>query len=275
MKKTIVAIASTLVCFGFVWAAEDAPLTNDICLGCHEDLGPRLAKTTHSAGNRVNCVDCHGSGAAHAEDPKASNIKGLKDAGSEEVFKTCTKCHSTLVKNHSSHFRSGSACLSCHDMWHSEKTAKAAPNPLPKLVKGRTWEMCFPCHNAQRAEFNKPYHHRSGKTENGCVACHNPHASSKELRSPAVEKRCAQCHVEAAGPFVYIHMGTKSHGCMECHIPHGSMTPNLLAQTSVTYNCLSCHVPPQTHDLGKERYRKCTACHAAVHGSNLSPKFFE
>jgi predicted CXXCH cytochrome family protein len=68
---------------------------------------------------------------------------------------------------------------------------------------------------------------------------------------------------------------------MSCHEPHGSTNPMALTRPRVDQLCLECHSlieggtfgsqPPSFHDLRSPRYRNCTTCHVAVHGSNTSP----
>ena len=74
----------------------------------------------------------------------------------------------------------------------------------------------------------------------------------------------------------------KTDGCWACHEPHGSANPRMLTRHEVRLVCLECHsniavgktvggVPPAFHDLRSPRYRNCTVCHAAIHGSQSSP----
>jgi hypothetical protein len=60
----------------------------------------------------------------------------------------------------------------------------------------------------------------------------------------------------------------------------------MLLWARVEQLCLSCHSqtggprtygsqPPSFHDLTLPRYRNCTTCHTAVHGSNLSPQLLK
>jgi predicted CXXCH cytochrome family protein len=72
---------------------------------------------------------------------------------------------------------------------------------------------------------------------------------------------------------------------MSCHEPHGSVKPSALTRTRVDQLCLECHSPitggtlgsqpPSIHDLRSPRYRECTVCHVAIHGSNTSTLFLK
>ena len=101
------------------------------------------------------------------------------------------------------------------------------------------------------------------------------------------ELPCLSCHAETcAGPFVFQHVTGSGGDCLSCHQPHGSNNPNMLQWARVDQLCLSCHSqtggpktygsqPPSFHDLTLPRYRNCTTCHVAVHGSNLSPQLLK
>ena len=58
-----------------------------------------------------------------------------------------------------------------------------------------------------------------------------------------------------------------------------------LTRPTVSQLCLECHSPisggtlgsqpPSFHDLLSPRYRNCTTCHVAIHGSNSSPELLK
>jgi predicted CXXCH cytochrome family protein len=80
---------------------------------------------------------------------------------------------------------------------------------------------------------------------------------------------------------VFPHTGGVAGDCQSCHEPHGSNNGKMLIRASVDQLCLECHttapagtlgsMQPSFHDLRSPRYRNCTTCHIAVHGSNSSP----
>jgi DmsE family decaheme c-type cytochrome len=122
-----------------------------------------------------------------------------------------------------------------------------------------------------------------------CLDCHNPHGRpiEKGLKlTRAGEVPCLNCHAEKRGPFVFEHVSGIAGNCLSCHESHGSSNSKMLQWARVDQLCLSCHSriggaatigsqPPSFHDLTLPRYRNCTTCHAAVHGSNLSPQFLK
>jgi hypothetical protein len=81
------------------------------CEECHGDEYQKLMKHEHKS---LSCEGCHGSGQAHALDPRTDNI--LKSS-----FATCLRCHEAnpsrpkwhkqiVSKNH----YTGSKCTECH-----------------------------------------------------------------------------------------------------------------------------------------------------------------
>ena len=60
--------------------------------------------------------------------------------------------------------------------------------------------------------------------------------------------------------------------------------PRLLKRSEVRFLCLECHADtpgvfspgtPSFHNLAQTSWQNCTTCHVNIHGSNLSPVFFE
>ena len=81
------------------------------CEECHADEYQRLMKHEHKS---LSCEGCHGSGQAHAKDPRTDNIQ-------KSSFATCLRCHEAnpsrpkwhkqiVSKNH----YTGSKCTECH-----------------------------------------------------------------------------------------------------------------------------------------------------------------
>ncbi len=277
MKKVILAI-TFLLFTGCCFATKTKPeiVGSNTCVMCHDTVETEINKTPHNPQNGVQCEDCHGPGSKHADDPSPDNIFNFKNKSTRSIFKKCFKCHGDMHKNWSSHFLEGKSCLNCHDTWHSEKTVNEFPIPKPNLLKDGSAALCFKCHITQKIEFARPFHHQFSGTGNSCLRCHNPHKSRKEIRPRQMSQKCGSCHPDTSGPFVYVHLGTQHNGCLECHKPHGSTNPNLLIRNNTRFLCLSCHADtPMFHNQADPKYKNCTSCHSAIHGSNVSPKFFE
>jgi len=276
MKKAlpILILIAGVILFGQPSVTAAERIGDDMCLGCHDTLLPALQRTPHYSVNSVECEDCHGPGSDHMEDPSPENIISFRQQAGREITDICKSCH-TEFHTGSSHYEEQRSCLSCHDMWHSDATVSDDPTPNVHLVKSKTESLCTTCHQKVAHDFMKPYRHKQVLFANVCLNCHNPHQSERELRARQIERKCITCHPDAGGPFVYVHLGTRHEGCLECHVPHGTPNPNLLTRPDPRFLCLSCHTDvPAFHDQTDPRYRQCTSCHTAVHGSNVSRKLF-
>jgi DmsE family decaheme c-type cytochrome len=265
------------------------------CADCHEEQVKGFATNPHARyshkdksahGPEDFCATCHGDGTKHIEaDGDIHLIQTFHGAAGAEL---CLSCHDTKTSPHDSFetgFHSNSAavnCLSCHSI---HKSAAKSEHLLAKAPGA----LCATCHTTQAASFrNKPYVHRLDRGGMTCLDCHAPHARRGEPVNMTVqgELPCLNCHSELRGPFVFDHVTGSAGDCLSCHQPHGSNNPNMLLWARVDQLCLSCHSqtggprtlgsqPPSFHDLTLPRYRNCTTCHVAVHGSNLSPQLLK
>jgi DmsE family decaheme c-type cytochrome len=271
-------------------AASELPKCGD----CHTDVANAFAANPHARvahGEKKSdpsdlCSTCHGDGTKHIESGGSEFIAipiGL--SGAEE---TCKACHDQAHGAHDSfatgvHANSGAVnCLTCHSIH------KAVPKSEHLLAK-TPGELCATCHTPETASFqNKPYAHRLDRGGMTCLDCHSPHARRGEPVKMTVqgELPCLSCHADLRGPFVFQHVTGSGGDCLSCHQSHGSNNPNMLLWARVDQLCLSCHSqtggpktygsqPPSFHDLSQPRYRNCTTCHVAVHGSNVSPQLLK
>jgi len=271
-------------------AATELPKCGD----CHTAEVEAFANNPHARTSRREkkpdpndvCSTCHGDGTKHMEaGGDASLIHTLKGLpGSED----CLSCHDSKTNAHDSfatgvHSNTAAVnCLSCHSIH------KPAPKTEHLLAKA-PGALCATCHATEAASFqNKPYAHRLDRGGMTCLDCHSPHARRGEPVKMTVqgELPCLNCHSELRGPFVFDHVTGSAGTCLSCHQPHGSNNPNMLLWARASQLCLSCHSqtggpktlgsqPPSFHDLTLPRYRNCTSCHVAVHGSNLSPQLLK
>ncbi len=268
--------------------ANVAPAEAVDCGACHEQqvkdfaLNPHARKRCEPANsNPVVCTGCHGDGKDHAEaGGDKSLIRGMKG---REGSAQCVTCHRE-TKDHQS-FKTGSHasteavhCQSCHSIHKPHAKAQ-------KLLAKPETEICATCHSNVVAGFkNKPYAHRLGRTME-CSSCHEPHGRpGKEMmkETSAGEAICLSCHAEKRGPYVFPHVQDSAGSCQSCHQPHGSNNPKQLIRPQIDKLCLECHSnlggaaigsqPPSIHNTTLARWKNCTVCHTAVHGSNRSPQ---
>ena len=276
--------------------AAQKPEAPPKCGDCHTEEVAKFAGNPHARySHRLSkvskpdlndsCETCHGNGTKHMEaggdKTLIQTFHGVADA------ELCLSCHQKADEHasFSTGFHGNSAtvnCLSCHSIHNS----------FPKnehLIAKAPGELCATCHINQASSFrNKPYAHRLDRGGMTCLDCHNPHDRKGQTvaLTRVGELPCLNCHAEKRGPFVFDHVTGSAGDCLSCHQAHGSTNPKMLTWARVDQLCLSCHSqtgaantlgsqPPSFHDLRSPRYRNCTTCHTAVHGSNLSPQLLK
>jgi DmsE family decaheme c-type cytochrome len=264
-------------------AAESQYVGSETCKGCHEDQFKNFEAGPHSRTNLPKirgeaahgCESCHGPGAAHvAGGGDKTKIFTYIGAKPEAITKRCMACHESNPEQRefmrSTHNENGIACTSCHSVHHST---------LEYLLVKKQTSLCFSCHAEQKADFQKPFHHRVEEGLIECADCHNAHGAlrDRQLRStPDQDMVCLKCHSDKRGPFVFEHEPVKADGCQTCHTAHGSPYPRMLLTARVNTLCLQCHtgIPPGPHPQNAFR-QDCILCHMSIHGSNIDPKFFK
>ena len=274
-------------------AAPAAAPTTLSCGDCH-DQAKVFATNAHAYGKAKGgvvpnsvCESCHGPGAAHIE-AGGDKTQIYKPAGREGADKVCLKCHDNgtdrISRHGGMHANSPQVnCLTCHSI-HS------AVSKEPHLLAKEQISLCNTCHTTQVASFrNKPYAHRIGRGGMACTSCHEPHGrparDSLRMTASGESQPCYSCHSDKRGPFVFNHPPASVADCTTCHEPHGSSNPKQLKRAEVWQLCIECHSPigaetfgsqpPSFHNLQTARYRNCTTCHVAVHGSNRDPQLFK
>jgi DmsE family decaheme c-type cytochrome len=298
-RRTLIGVAAVILwlCLaspGVVVAQQEAEVL-PACSDCHTEaeafMGNPHARGTLTDGTVPSavCESCHGDGTAHIEaggDPSLIFLPVGFD-GSQ----VCLQCHN-LNDDQQSHRNSVHAnsktvnCLTCHSVHH-------AVTSEPHLLARKQLELCASCHSTKATAMrNKPFQHRIGRGGMECSSCHNPHGRIEDqaLReTKAGEPICLSCHAEVRGPHVFPHAametGDSKQSCQNCHQVHGSNNPKQLKRANVFQLCLECHSPivgttlgsqpPSFHNINLPRYRHCTTCHVAVHGSNRSPSLMK
>jgi len=273
---------------------------DSVCTNCHDEneSKPILAIYQTAHGNKADsrtpsCQACHGESEKHLSSKSAApdilfgNKRGTSSAFSPSVVKdqntACLSCHEKDQKR--THWQGGAhqvadvACTSCHE------THAAHDKVRDKRTQP---DVCFTCHQDQKAQIRKFSHHPIGEGKTACSDCHNPHGSAgpKLLVKNTVTETCYTCHAEKRGPYLWEHQPV-TEDCTNCHTPHGSnITP--LLKSRPPFMCDECHDGPHqskspvaenaagiqggltSPGQPSENFtgRACMNCHSMVHGSN-------
>ena len=275
----------------------------DTCIRCHDEDSEfpvfSIFKTKHAqpADKRtpfahLQCETCHGPGANHAKRVRPEQKQApiiafgprsklapdhVNPVSPEDQNRICLSCHrgdARIGWNASVHESNNLACVSCHKIHVAQD---------PVLATTTQPEVCYKCHQKERADFFKPSVHPVRFGEMTCTDCHNPHGGNTDamLVKPTINQTCYTCHADKRGPFLWEHAPV-AENCTLCHTPHGSIYSALLVKNPPLL-CQQCHSqaghpsvartadslpggisPPSPFLL----VGACTNCHSEVHGSN-------
>ena len=259
------------------------------CADCHDDIVDSFKNTIHGrissyeskvVGVKAGCEACHGPASKHIDNEDPSEIISFKSKKltPQEKSAICLRCHTSgdvADWRGCRHEMSNVACTDCHVI-HKNTGKYSLVEKEPQL--------CYRCHQKQRAQAYMPSHHPIKEGKMVCTDCHNPHSSTNRwmLRTEErVNDLCFKCHADKEGPFVFEHAPVVEN-CLICHEPHGTIANNLLKQNE-PFICLQCHhihfhaglEAHESYGIGKVNAiqqvmtTKCTECHSQIHGSNL------
>jgi len=285
-------------------ATADRSLKGDAaCTRCHDETesNPILSiyKTPHGVkadARTPGCQSCHGASEAHIKNAQGSSTRPLVDinfgARSETPVEaqagTCLGCHKSGLRMHwagSEHERRDIPCTACHQVHQQDD---------PVLNKVTQPEVCFRCHQTQRAQIHRISTHPIAAGKMTCSDCHNPHGSTgpRLMAKGSINETCYTCHAERRGPFLWEHSPV-SDDCTSCHTPHGSNNAALL-KTRTPWLCQECHSADHSGPINsganlpsgnattvngllplanqapraQTNGRNCLSCHPLIHGSN-------
>lgn len=294
-------------------ANPDDYVGSETCKACHEDQFKNFSGTKHAKLKEVaswrdkakGCESCHGPGKEHVENGgDKTKIISFVGKNSKEISETCLSCHAGK-ENHNNfrrgeHFRNDVGCTDCHTA-HGQPFVNSKPDSASfpadtslqnpgvanvAMLKQSEPQLCMSCHTETKAQFSKPFRHKVMEGAMKCSSCHNAHGGFEQKQvnlSVGADSACVKCHSNKQGPFAFEHAPLKTEGCAACHSPHGSSNPKMLNRSSVKQLCMECHSAideqlapgvPSFHNQATVRYRDCTVCHSAIHGSNSSKVFF-
>lgn len=268
-----------------------------LCNGCHDKKF--TGKDVHPPVKEGRCTDCH--------DPHQSPYQfQLRAAGSDLCFQchdkamvggryvhgpvaagSCTACHNPHASDNPKLLMAegNDVCFACHSEKEEELKEK-------KHVHTPVQELCINCHSPHSADYKynlnadgkkdlcltcheeKGEHIKSAKvkhggldTKDGCLACHDPHASNyaDQLKMQPADL-CLSCHNreynsgkdKIKNMKALLDQNKDHHGpirekdCSACHNPHGSDN----------FRLLRAYFPPVFYAPYKaSNYQLCFMCH--------------
>jgi predicted CXXCH cytochrome family protein len=258
-----------------------------LCLSCHPKIeAVQKAKFVHSPVRKGECRECH--------DPHASKNPGQLVDSQDRL---CRKCHDVsrpgIQKAHFQFPMGKVNCTSCHNPHGSDQAGLIRSNahkvfrgcgnchkregssPQELIVRGS--DLCFKCHSKKKDDLKRKVVHKA--TEEGCTACHTPHASDdRGLLKGAERPLCFGCHGDVRDHMtgsVSIHPVKAEGGrCTICHEPHASDRPRLFPADTIDM-CKKCHTKhaqfghpygPGVIDPRTNQIVTCLSCHGP-HGT--------
>jgi predicted CXXCH cytochrome family protein len=218
----------------------------------------------------------------------------------------CVGCHKpdspAFVTRHLKYPVAKADCTSCHDPHGSDQPAlllntvhppvltrmcsqchQAPDSATPFATTRAGYELCKGCHNDMVvATLAKARLHWPVADKQGCVNCHNPHASKRpKLLKADTAGLCGSCHGETLRAIKSVaskHAPVDSGTCTVCHSPHASSGVFLVDQPSANELCTTCHDYTQhsAHPIGEKAVDprnnnlrvSCLSCHNG-HGTEF------
>jgi predicted CXXCH cytochrome family protein len=202
-------------------SVKHGPTVNQECLGCHRQSAEPFKIGFPAVGTQELCLICHTS---------KKQWLSRKEMHGPMLLGGCTLCHNPHGENHK------------YQLW--------AEGSL---------DLCIACHsnkaNLVSEKDRVPYVH-GVIFGNGCVACHNPHATDEQfMLNKPINTLCLSCHQTVlakspghpvarhpvAGPKDPLRPG-RALVCTSCHEPHGSSHQYFLIETKLGGRlCRGCH----------------------------------
>jgi predicted CXXCH cytochrome family protein len=247
---------------------------SETCFNCHTAL-PKKFKYTHAPYAKGQCDACH--------QPHHSSNPALLVKEPESL---CLGCHpqASVQQKHPNYPAELGNCRSCHNPHGSDRPALVrnvlhepyasgckdchAGKGVPVQV-----DTCLECHPEVSEKMASSHNHLGRFRDNGCMACHSPHAGDDERLLKGKERDvCGVCHEETferhdTSKFKHALTGA----CNDCHAPHGSNHP-AMAKAAINTVCSECHGQHGTftHPIGEKvldprtgQMMTCISCHAS------------
>jgi len=244
------------------------------CFSCHTEL-PQKFKNTHAPFAEGECDSCH--------KPHQSDNPYLL---TEKQDALCFSCHSkaSVKQKHPNFPADLKNCGSCHNPHGSNR-----PGLIRNALHQPYSEGCSDCHVRKNAavpidtcllchpeisdQMASSHNHLVRYEENGCIACHSPHAGDDRRLLKGKERHvCGKCHAATFKRYEEEeHKHSMTDACNNCHAPHGSNHPAMF-RAPINEVCSKCHGQHGifTHPIGENVFdprtgqmMTCGSCHAS------------
>jgi len=248
--------------------------SSDICFNCHTEMQKNY-KNTHAPYAKGQCGTCHR--------PHQSSYPNLLAKEAESLCLGCHPLGSVRQKHRDFPVELGS-CGSCHNPHGSDRPALVrnilhepfaegcgdchAGRNIPVLV-----DTYLECHPEVSEQMASSHNHLVRYEDNGCMACHTPHAGDDKRLLKGKERHiCGRCHESTFMRWDSAEFShQKTDACNNCHAPHGSNHPSM-AKAALNQVCSECHGGHGmfAHPIGEDVFdprtgqmMTCGSCHAS------------
>lgn len=244
----------------------------ETCFSCHDEM-PRSFKNTHAPYAGGDCAACHR--------PHQSDFPNLLVKGGDAL---CLDCHSaaTVRQKHPGFPTPPANCSSCHNPHGSDRKGlirnvlhaayASGCTDCHSGTRAVTIDTCLSCHPQVSEQMASSHNHLVRYGNNGCMACHTPHAGDDKRLLKGKERHvCGACH---DATFIRHETADFSHqkteACNDCHAPHGSNHPAMM-RGPINNVCGDCHghhasfshpIGDQVFDPRTGQVMTCGSCHA-------------
>jgi len=248
--------------------------SSELCFTCHTGLAKKY-KNNHAPYAKGQCSSCH--------QPHQSAQPYLLVKEAESL---CLSCHpiASVRPKHPNYPAELGKCGSCHSPHGSDRPALIRNKLHDPYASGCKdchagvgvpvkVDTCLECHPEIGEQMASSHNHLVRYGENGCVACHSPHAGDDDRLLRGKERHvCGTCHEATFRRYEDNKFKHKMVGaCTDCHSPHGSNHP-AMAKAPINEVCASCHAQHSafTHPIGERVFdprtgqmMTCASCHAS------------
>lgn len=247
---------------------------SDLCFSCHTGLA-KAYKYNHAPYAKGQCASCHQ--AHQSSQPYLLN---------KEPEALCLSCHplASVQSKHPNYPAELGKCGSCHSPHGSNRPALVRNNLHEPYSTGCTdchagkgipvkVDTCLECHPDVSEQMASSHNHLVRFGDNGCMACHSPHAGDEKRLLKGKERYvCGTCHEATFRRYDDNKFKHKMVGaCNDCHAPHGSNHPAMF-KVPINDACATCHAKHSafTHPIGANVFdprtgqmMTCASCHAS------------